>query len=532
MPLKALSGATLLGLLSFQQLKGQAQLAQSGTPTFRVTTRLVFLDVTVLDRKGRPVVKGLTKDDFTITERKKPQRIFSFEAPESHVEVNTSEDNPSGKAPVTVLVLDLLNSKFEDFAYIRYEVRKYLTAQPAQLDSPAELMVLGNRSLELVQGYTRNRADLLYALDHVPPALPYKLMNFGSFFEELFVQSIHALQQIALQNKGITGRKNIVWVGHGGPSLITAPLPGSVVDELNQYLHDTTNMLVDARMSLFVIYPGLKVQGRVFSASMMSADVNIGDDDPFSGDINFGVFVNETGGNLFYNRNDIDNEIKRSQELGSQYYTLTYEPEAGSAAGKFRRVRVTLRDPSLRALTKAGYFGPDAGAPAHPRQQKMVDIAEAVQSTIPFRALALTVEGLVRHPDTGSVEFTVVLKSKNIDWQPADSGKSTIDLMLAAASLTERRDILASKAETVTASAASQDAARLVEVMTRMPMRLRVPPITQSVRVVVQSAENGRIGAVELDRKTLEAAPQAPTPEPKLLSRPTQPETPVASPKR
>jgi hypothetical protein len=48
-----------------------------------------------------------------------------------------------------------------------------------------------------------------------------------------------------------------------------------------------------------------------------------GDDEPFSGDINFGLFVNETGGKLFYNRNDIGNEIRRSEQLGSEYYTLT-----------------------------------------------------------------------------------------------------------------------------------------------------------------------------------------------------------------
>jgi len=294
MPLKTLWVATLSGLLSLQPLKAQAQPTPFGTPTFRVTTRLVFLDLTVLDRKGRPVVKGLAKDDFTITENKKQQRIFSFEAPDSHVDVNRADENPSGKAPATVLVLDLLNSKFEDFGYIRFEVRKHLAAQPAQLSSPAELLMVGNRSLEMVQGYTRNKADLLNASDHVPAVLPYKVMN-GAFWPERLVQSIDALQQIALQNKGITGRKNIVWVGHGGPSLITARLTGSIVDNLNRYVHDITNMLVDARMSLFVIYPRLRVEAVGFNLSMMSADGNIGDDDPFSGDINFGVFVNETG---------------------------------------------------------------------------------------------------------------------------------------------------------------------------------------------------------------------------------------------
>lgn len=512
--------AMVLAVFYLRPLKAQVQTGSSDTPTFRVTSRLVFLDVTVLDNKGHPVVKGLTKNDFTVTESKKQQRIFSFEAPESHVaDVNAADDNLAGRAPVTIFVLDLLNSRFADFAYIRYQVKKYLAAQPVHLNSPAELMVLGNNSLEMVQSYTRSKADLLYALDHVPAALPFKLMN-GSWYAERFGQSIDALQQIALQNKGVPGRKNIVWVGHGGPGLFTAPLAGSIVEELNRYAHDTTNMLVDARITLFVIYPGLRVHGTDFRISEMSAEADLGDDDPFSGDINFGVFVNETGGNLFYNRNDIAAEIKQSQELGSQYYTLTYRPEVGPSDGKFRRVRVTLRDPALRALTKAGYFAPEEGAPADPRQQGMANIAEAVRSSIPLRALELTIEDMVRHPDTGTVDFTVVLKARNLVWQAADNGKSTTNLTVAATSLTQSRYVLASKLETLTVSAATQDPARLAETQTRLPVRVRVPHKTQSVRVVVQTPENGALGAVELDSKALDSASQAPTPEPKLLSRP------------
>ena len=56
--------------------------------------------MTVLDKKRRPVVTGLTKDDFTITEDKGPCRIFSFEAPDAHVTgVNAGDDNPAGNAP-------------------------------------------------------------------------------------------------------------------------------------------------------------------------------------------------------------------------------------------------------------------------------------------------------------------------------------------------------------------------------------------------------------------------------------------------
>jgi VWFA-related protein len=513
-----LCAACLLIVTPITGAMAQGQQGSSDIPVFRSTSSLVFLDVTVLDKSGRPVVKGLTKDDFTITEDKKPQRIFSFEAPETHtMGANPGDANPEGKAPVTIFVLDLLNSSFEDFAYIRYSVRRYLNAQPAQLDSPAELMVIGNRSLETLQGYTRNKEDLLFALNHLPGALPYKMMN-GSFFVERFEQSIDALQQIALQNKGIPGRKNIVWVGHGGPSLNTGFLTSSAVDHIDRYVHETTNMLIDSRMSLFVIYPGLKVETRSVSISAMDANADIGNGDPFAGDVNFGVFVNETGGNLFYNRNDVDSEMKRSQQLGSEYYTLTYQPHDGDQNGKFRRIRVTLRDKNLRVVTKAGYFAPDEKAPVDPRHKTMLDISEAVRSVIPFTALDMRLSNVVRHPDARSAEFTVLLKWKNLDWQSTDDGNSTAKLILAATSLTGERNIIASRMENLTLTAATQDPARLAEGMTRFPLTIPIPRKTQTVRVAMETGDGGRIGAADLDRKTIDAAPAMPTPDPQLTT--------------
>ncbi|MDQ2832924.1 MAG: VWA domain-containing protein [Acidobacteriota bacterium] len=513
-------GTILLTLSHVMALTAQAPSPSPDTPTIQVNSRLVFLDVTVLDKKGRPVVSGLTKDDFILTEDKKPQRIFSFEPPESHVVgVDATADNPAGKAPVTIFVLDLLDSRFSDFAYIKYMVRKYLAAQPAQLDSPAEIMVLGNQTLEMVQGYTRSKADLLYSLDHLQSVLPYKEIN-GAFWAERFGQTIDALQQIALQSRGVAGRKNIVWVGHGGPSIYTVDMPPSTVDLLNRYVHDTTNMLVDSRVSLFLIYPGLSSASVGYSFSEAAAGADIGEDDPFAGDINFGVFVNETGGRLFYNRNDVNAEIKQSEQLGSEYYTLTYQPAAGRADGKFRRIRMALRDPSLRVMTKAGYFSPEKDGGAGPRQQRMVNLAEAERSSLPFNTLDVKIEDLVRHPDTRTAQFTVVLSSHNLDWLPNEAGKSSVDLLMAAASLSGGREFLASKVEGFQTSADSQNPAQLAKATTRIPMTLRMPRKTNSLRVVIQLSTNGRTGAAELDRKALEAAPEAPTPEPKLMPQP------------
>ena len=355
---------------------GAEQQPFPDTPTFRATSNLVFLDVTVLDKKGHPVVKGLTRDDFIITEDKRPQQIFSFEPPETHSKpANGKDDNPQATAPVTIFVLDRLNSSFEDFAFIRYSVSKYLRAQPAQLHTRTELMLIGDESLELLQGYTRSRDDLLYTLDHLRPALPNKVM-IPSFWPERFVQSIRALQQIALQNKGVPGRKNIVWLGLGAPGLNSRGITGKSLDRFNQEIHGTTNMLVDARISLYVIFPGLRFEDPTI---LPGGNVNesFRKNDPFVGDVNFGVFVTETGGNLFYNNNDFNGEMKRSQELGSEYYTLTYQPHDVPPDGTFRRVRVTLHDPTLIAVTKAGYYAPEARVLSDPDRLSMINLAEA-----------------------------------------------------------------------------------------------------------------------------------------------------------
>jgi VWFA-related protein len=511
----------LLTVIPVQTLMVQGQQGPSSAPTLQVTSTLVFLDVTVLDKQGHPVTTGLTKNDFTITEDKKPERIFSFEAPDTHVMgANAGDDNPDGKAPVMIIVLDLLNSSFSDFAYIRDEVKRFLETQPAQLTAPAELMVVGNESLEMLQGYTRNRADLLYALNHLPAALPYKEMN-GAFAWERFAQSIDALQQIALQNKGVPGRKNIVWVGHGGPGVYVDSLVFSdkVQNELKEYAHETTNMLVDARMSLFVIYPGLKVNRGGMSLSAMESDIDLGDSDPFAGDINFGVFVNETGGELFYNRNDVDKLIGRSQRLGSEYYTLTYQPNGSADDGKFRRIRVILRDRSLQVMTKAGYFAPDKNAPGDPRQRTMMNLAETARSTVPYTALNVSLSGVVRHPDTGSAEFTVQLRLTNLDWLPTDDGRSAANLILAAVSLSGDSDILASKMERVTVWSTAQDPTRQKESVTNLPLTIRIPRKTKSVRVIMETEQGGRIGAADLERKTIDAAPAASTPTPQLAPR-------------
>ena len=379
-------------------------------------------------------------------------------------------------------------------------------------------MLLGNHSLELMQGYTRNRADLIFALQHIPTAAPYK--RNPAFTDERFFQSIQALQQIALQNQTAPGRKNVVWIGPGGPSTSLANRNIYSVPKIERFVHQTTNMLVSARVSLFVIFPGLKIRE---ISNVPGSKVGSTGLDPFGGDINFSDFVGETGGKLFYNQNDVDELIGQSQRMGNEYYTLTYQPnESGSAAkadGNFRNIRVTLRNPDLRAVTKGGYYAPDEKNPVDPEKQAILNISQAAQSSIPYTGLATRVDTFVRHPDSRTADINVIVQSKNVKWNLAENGKSTTNLILLAVSYSSTRQVLASKLQGIAFTATTQDQDALAHQSLRISITLRVPNNTQSIRIAAQTEDGGSIGAADLNRQAINQAPTTPTPKPPPLPR-------------
>ncbi len=230
--------------------------------------------------------------------------------------------------------------------------------------------------------------------------------------------------------------------------------------------------------------------------------------------MSFGVFANETGGH-------IDTKIDRSLQLGSEYYTLTYTPHDDDMSGRFRRIRVTLGNPDFRVVTKAGYFAPDESVPSDPRQKTITNMAEAARSVIAFAALDVEVSSVVRHPDSLTAGLTLLLKGKNLDWEPMQDGKSTTQLHLATASLRANGDILSSKVERLAWTAGTQDPAQLAKDETTLAVTIRVPRETKRVRVVIATDDGARIGAADLDRKMIDAAPSTPSSDPELIRRQT-----------
>ena len=58
--------------------------------TFRSTSELVLVNVTVRDRNGNPV-RDLKREDFTVLEDNKPQQVISFDLENTDAVLSTAE---------------------------------------------------------------------------------------------------------------------------------------------------------------------------------------------------------------------------------------------------------------------------------------------------------------------------------------------------------------------------------------------------------------------------------------------------------
>src|SRR6185436_12037438 len=148
------------------------QPSQQPTPTFRSGVDLVQVDVVVLDDHGRHV-RGLTRADFTLLDRRKPQAIAAFEEvthehlPDAArpklpptVRRDVSSNTTAQADRLIVMVVDDLHIYRERTARAQQIARDVLEKLTAQ-SSMAVLFTSGDRSTQV----TEDRAILEAAVD-------------------------------------------------------------------------------------------------------------------------------------------------------------------------------------------------------------------------------------------------------------------------------------------------------------------------------------------------------------------------------
>jgi VWFA-related protein len=438
--LVAIFAAVTFSIGRAQVSPNSAPAAQNGgIPTLKVTTRLVVLDVVVTDKKGNLIDRLLTKDDFTILENGQAQTIRTFEPPSMHKLpagekpiVNSAADLAKiGDAPVTILVLDELNSRFEDMSFSRQMMLKYLQEQPTVLRQPTVLMIAENRSFSQLHDYTQNRDELIDVVKKHMPEYPWRMMRStkgGPGALERIAQVMAALQQIAQASSGTRGRKNLIWVGNGFP---TANL-------INSDEHDTqlllsamrrcTSRLLAARVTMYSIDPRPGTSSTLDIETPDDLDMAVGDTgaDPLdTGQISFSNFAPSTGGIAYTGRNDLNNVIAEGIAKGENYYTMSYRPTAADdSAAPYRNISIVMKDRTLSATTRKGYY-PDAAADLNPLADKtmtaqqatanlQLDLSGALTSTIAYNGLAVTAT------KSSAGQYSVHVADTGLEWSAPD----------------------------------------------------------------------------------------------------------------
>jgi VWFA-related protein len=489
--------------------------AGSAPPTFNVTARIVVLDVVVTDRKGNLVHRDdLKPEDFQIYEDKVPQTIRSFEAPSKHrmpdsatAIVNSAEDlKKIGDAPVTLLVLDELNSRFEDMSFSRQMMLKYLLSQPAVLKEPTVLMIASNTTFQQIHDYTQDRDALIEAVKKHMPEFPWRMEgshNSGPAAVERMAQNLAALQQIAQATTGTPGRKNLIWVGNGFPSANLVGLPQDEADAIEAAVRRCTDRLLAARITMYTINPVAGQSSTVEADTpddLDSADPD-GAPDPFGeGAVSFSNFAPATGGIAYTGRNDLNNVIGEGIDKGQEYYTMSYSPTNKSDDSlTFRNIRILMKDPSLRATTRVGYY-PASAADMNPildkdmsakqvRASLQLDLSAALTTTISYNGLAL------KATKSAKGEYSIHVDENGIGWsEPGPNGEEHAEATVAAAWYNAKGKLIGHVAHEETFNRAKPNEGAT------FPLSLTLPADAVRLRFVVRDALNAHMGTVDVTK--------------------------------
>jgi VWFA-related protein len=486
-----------------------------GTMTLKIQTQIVLLDISVTDKNGNPV-NNLTRDDFTILEDTVPQRMRSFEPPSAHhmpeaergklVVTSAADLKKIGDAPITLLVLDETNTAFSDMAYSRYCLNKYLDKQPAIMAQPTVLLVADDTHFSVIHDYTQDREAIRESLKHYMPSLPSKMMrsNTGGNAAERMSNTLGALYQIARASSGVPGRKTIIWVGLGFPSLDVLQMSAPVADAIQSAMKRITQTLLESHVTLFTIDPTVNTT----TVNMMETPEDLqyaedqADGQPYSDQIKFSTLAPATGGTALFSRNDIDKEIDAANEQGSNYYTVSYSPtDKNPDPNLYRRIRVVTKDPTLTVTTRDGYYTrvsdtpnpfaiPNMDAQAKQAQLKM-DITSAAMSDMTFDGITVNAER------ASPPNFKLTIPLKDLNWTDTPNGQHQAEVSVVVVAFSPKNKALGHFGTELVARTAG-DPAKSPESLAPFSVPYVIPPNTARIRFVVRDAVTGKIGTVEL----------------------------------
>jgi VWFA-related protein len=365
--------------------------------TFSTGAQLVVETVTVKDKNGKPV-EGLTAGDFRVTEDGVPQTIRFFEhqtlpgAPEAPLAAVTASARPFDRIPrnrispegpgdarykdrrLLVLYFDMTAMPPADQIRALAAAQKFIRTQMAQPDLMALMMYEGG-AVRVVEDFTADRMRLLSAIQTIVVGEAQGFESnvnddssadtgaaFGQDDSEFNIfntdRQLSALQTVANMLSQINEKKSLIYFASG--------LRLNGLDNQAQ-LHATINAALRANLSFWPIDArglvsdaplGDATHGSPGGIGMYSGSSAQAFNDNFQrSQDTLWALASDTNGKALLDFNDLTSGIVHAQQSFSSYYVIGYYTGNANLDGKFRRIKIALREGLSATLDyRQGYY--------------------------------------------------------------------------------------------------------------------------------------------------------------------------------
>ncbi len=534
MTLLRVTASTFGGIL---MLSG-ALAEQHSHVVFRSGAQLMEIDVVVRDKNGP--VRNLTNDDFALYDcislrhncKGARRNIDLFRevnslaipsAPPLPPGAVSNRVRPDGEpAPNdTVVLFDQLDTPFDLKGYERSQLVRFLSSIGD--GNRIALYSLGN-NLHLVQDFTDDPKKMIDAVaridsgdwigfaQHDDPGYYFNLMqeayNFPPMEDRIGAVSAMkarivqaAIQVIARHMDGVSGRKNLIWIGQD------APVPGAILGRANIAVYPVKVRTLLGNPHL--VDHSLKLPRKAALNPRFAIPLNPPGDQAIEMHRANQRLGEGLGGEGFDDVADSLTAVKRAEEDSSDYYVLGFYPAEAELTGKTHQLtlEVSSRIPGRRNLT------------VQYRQEYLGDKEVASKATLadlfvsPLNANAIGLTALIE-PDplrASQRQIRATIDLRDVQFQhDGDRWNGSIEVSLGyetkpnsmTTPLARKLDLSFSDAEFQKGRASG------LEVTYPLPPEAR----SGSARIVAEDLANGAVGSL---RVPIQIGLQKDTPRPR-----------------
>ena len=553
----ALAAALACSIVVFASPKDKDKEKENNSEVkFTARTELVLIPTLVTDKSGNHI-SGLKKEDFTVLENGAEQKIATFEEITSDPHRLSRTNNPNefsnslaGETPnrrITLMVLDLINTRFVDQAYARKDLLKYLTQSVDQRE-PTALYTLTRSGIHVVHDFTTDPRVLVAALHKVkgdtsqmvdsqedveaitgtaspdgsagvdPGAVQSEAqqlqtmmedseLNFQSFEQRLAITyTLQGMQQIAQSLAGFPGRKSLIWASGGFPFSVSdntmqlAPAGRDTLSDVLPMYEHTWQLLNDAQIALYPVdVKGLQTVGMA-SASVRNPGKNYGRNMNWKNldtQATLETFASMTGGRAYFNSNDLVKGFRAAVNDSAEYYMLGYYLERSKTKAGWRKVAVKVKRDHVEVRARSGFFV--TNATVDPENSHNADISSALQSPLDYTSLTLMARWNKiepgKEPGKKHVNYEMHLAPDPVLIDDADNNHVVLEFLVLAKT-PEGKIVDRPVGQKVEKNLTADKVSAVREKGIAYSGALELSPGEYTVRFVVRDDLSGRVGSV------------------------------------